>query len=403
VWPLAGGNAVKTGAFDVFAAQNINLTLPSLIPAPAEWIDDRVYFGAKTGDSVNLWQASVSPGDYRITGPVRLTTGSALEIKPSLAKTGVLVFSSLVENADIWSLPIDAFQGRVKGPPEQLTHDLALDYLPSLSADGRKLAFVSERSGNPDIWMKDLENGKDKPLTESPAKEIQPRISPDGSLVSYAIQNRAGVFESINVIPAKGGLVQKLRDPGGAVFGWFPDNTLLFYGRRRGAKATIEMINLATGKVGNYLQSSQFSLFHATLTQDGRWITFVALDGQASPLRLEVLIAPFQRDAPPKESDWIRVVSDQHWNDKPRWSPDGNRIYFVSDRDGFTCLWTQPLEPETKRAVGPPLPLYHIHQVRRSILNVGYGLMDISVAPDKIVFNLGEITGNIWMRQLPAN
>ena len=48
------------------------------------------------------------------------------------------------------------------------------------------------------------------------------------------------------------------------------------------------------------------------------------------------------------------------------------------------------LEPETKRPVGPPLPLYHIHQVRRSILNVGYGLMDIAVAPDKIVFNLGE-------------
>ncbi len=48
----------------------------------------------------------------------------------------------------------------------------------------------------------------------------------------------------------------------------------------------------------------------------------------------------------------------------------------------------------------PPLPLYHIHQVRRSILNVGWGLMDIAVAPHKIVLNLGEITGNIWMTKL---
>ena len=192
VWPLAGGNAVKTGAFEVFAAQNINLTLPSLIPAPAEWMDDQVFFSAKAGDSVSLWQVSISPRNWRITGPARrLTTGSGLDIRPSFAKTGLLVFSSLVENADIWSLPIDASQGRVKGPPEQLTHDLALDYLPSMSADGKKLAFVSERSGNPDIWMKDLENGKEKPLTASPAKEISPRISPDGSLVSYAIQTRA--------------------------------------------------------------------------------------------------------------------------------------------------------------------------------------------------------------------
>ena len=76
----------------------------------------------------------------------------------------------------------------MKGPPEQLTRDLAADYLPSMSADGKKLAFVSGRSGNPDIWMKDLESGKEKPLTESPAEEIAPRISPDGSLVSYAIR-----------------------------------------------------------------------------------------------------------------------------------------------------------------------------------------------------------------------
>jgi len=404
VWPLAGGNPVKTGAFEVFAAQNINLTLSSLVPAPAEWMDDRVFFSAKAGDSVSLWQVSISPKNWRVTAPARrLTTGSGLDIRPSFAKTGRLVFSSLVENLDIWSLPIDASQGRAKGPPEQLTRDLAADYLPSMSADGKKLAFVSLRSGNPDIWMKDLESGKERPLTASPAKEISPRISPDGSLVSYASQTRAGGFEAIHIIPAeKGGLPKKLRDAGGQPWGWFPDNTFLF-STSGSTRRTVDMINLATGKVGDYLKSSQFSVFHATLTHDGRWITFLALDTTASPSRLQVLVAPFQLETPPKESDWIRVVSDPYWNDKPRWSPDGNRIYFVSDRDGFACLWTQPVEPETKRPLGPPVPLYHIHQVRRSMLNVGYGLMDISVAPDKIVLNLGEITGNIWMTQLPEN
>jgi len=405
VWPLAGGNAVKTGAFDVFAAQNINLTLPGLIPAPAEWMDDQVFFSAKAGDSVSLWQVSISPKNWRIMAPARrLTTGSGLDIRPSLAKTGLLVFSSLIANADIWSLPVDASQGRVKGSPEQLTRDLALDYLPSMSADGKKLAFVSERSGNQDIWMKDLESGKESPLTESRANEISPRISPDGSLVSYAIRTRARPrVEEVYVIPARGGLLQKLCDACGSPWGWSPDNKFLLFAQAGRGFRTIGLINLATGNAGNYLQSSQLSLFHATLTHDGRWITFVALDPRASPLRLEVLIAPFQRDAPSKESDWIRVVSDQHWNDKPRWSPDENRLYFVSDRDGFTCLWTQPLEPETMRPAGPPLPLYHIHQVRSSMLNVGYGLMDIAVAPDKIVFTEGELTGNIWMTQLPGN
>ena len=112
VWALAGGNPVKTGAFAAFAAQNIRLTLPDLVPTPAEWTAERVLFSAKAGDSVSLWQISISPESWRITGPPdRLTIGPGVDIRPSLAKTVLLVFSSLTENADIWSLPIDASQG----------------------------------------------------------------------------------------------------------------------------------------------------------------------------------------------------------------------------------------------------------------------------------------------------
>jgi eukaryotic-like serine/threonine-protein kinase len=413
VWPLAGGKPVKTGAFAAFAQQNISLALPSLVPAPAEWMDDRVFFSAKAGDSVSLWQTSISPKNWRITGQAhRLTQGSGLDVRPSFAKTGRLVFSSLVENADIWSLPIDTSLGRVKGPLEQLTHNLAADYSHSMSADGKKLAFVSWRSGNPDIWIKDLESGKEKPLTESPAEEYLPMISPDGSLVSFAMSGtRAWSLDNNDtyLIPAKGGLLKKLCDGCGQPCGWSQDNKLLLTNTQytntqyRGNQFVIGLINLATGKAGPYLQSSQLLLFNATLTHDGRWISFNAYDSQASPPRLEVLVAPFQLDTPSKETDWIEVVSDPHYNDKPRWSPDGKRIYFVSDRDGFACLWSQPVEPETKRPVGPPLALYHIHQVRRSILNVGWALMNIALAPDKIVLNLGEMTGNIWMTQLPEN
>jgi eukaryotic-like serine/threonine-protein kinase len=401
VWPLAGGSPVKTGAFAAFAAQNISLALPSPVPVPGEWIDDRVYLSAKAGDSLSLWKVSISPKNWRITGPVyRVTSGSGLEIRPSLAKTGLLVFSSVVENTDIWSLPIDSVEGRVKGDLEQLTRDLAADDSPSMSADGKTLAFVSRRSGNADIWMKDLESGTEKPLTQSPDEEIAPRISPDGSLVSFARRATEDIF----LLPARGGLLQKLCDGCGGPWGWSPDNKLLFHLQRgKGDRTAIGIIDLATRKASNCLQSSEFLLFHATLTHDDRWIAFNAFDSKASPPRLAVLVAPFQRDSPSKESDWIKVVSDQHYNDKPRWSPDGNRIYFVSDRDGFACLWSQLVDPETKRPVGPPLLLYHIHNVRRSILNVGYNRMDIAVAPDKIVLNLGEITGNIWMTSLPED
>jgi hypothetical protein len=38
----------------------------------------------------------------------------------------------------------------------------------------------------------------------------------------------------------------------------------------------------------------------------------------------------------------------------------------------------------------------HFHSTRLSTANIGYGQLEIGVAADKIVLNLGELTGNIW-------
>jgi hypothetical protein len=45
----------------------------------------------------------------------------------------------------------------------------------------------------------------------------------------------------------------------------------------------------------------------------------------------------------------------------PRWSPDGALLYFLSERDGFRCLWAQRLEPTAKTPFGPAVPVHHFH------------------------------------------
>ena len=85
----------------------------------------------------------------------------------------------------------------------------------------------------------------------------------------------------------------------------------------------------------------------------------------------------------------------------PSWSPDGGLLYFWSDRDGSPCLWAQRLDPATKRPAGSPLSIQHFHTKGLSWKNLYLGAPDIAVARDKVVFNLGEHSGNIWMTQLP--
>jgi len=78
---------------------------------------------------------------------------------------------------------------------------------------------------------------------------------------------------------------------------------------------------------------------------DGRWVTFETVHGNRSRL----YVAAIRSDVlPASENEWIPVTAMKAGADKPRWSPDGNLIYFISNRDGFFCLWAQ--------RVSPPIP-----------------------------------------------
>jgi hypothetical protein len=94
------------------------------------------------------------------------------------------------------------------------------------------------------------------------------------------------------------------------------------------------------------------------------------------------------------EKDWV-VVSDD--GDAPAWSPQASLLYFWSNRDGSPCLWGQRLDPATKRPTGDPLSLQHFHSRGLSWKNLYLGVPGIAVARDRIVFNLGEHSGNVWM------
>src|SRR5262245_1120111 len=161
-------------------------------PTPIVWLPggDRIVFTARFADSVNVWQVPISTKTWTLTSaPERLTFGSGLETTPSIAVapggSARLVFAALVENINIWALPLDAAQGRASGEISRLTQSVASDSNPALTLDGRRLFFASNRAGNRDIWMKNLVSGKETNLTNTPVNETRPTINADGSKVAY--------------------------------------------------------------------------------------------------------------------------------------------------------------------------------------------------------------------------
>ena len=133
---------------------------------------------------------------------------------------------------------------------------------------------------------------------------------------------------------------------------------------------------------------------------DGRWVAFCAgaRDGEAR----EIIVVPYAPDRKLRDDEWISISDDQKTDREPFWSPDGRRLFFLSDRDGFRCIWFRPVDPQTGRPTGPAVPYAHFHH-RGELLagpmpspeSIGF-----TVTNKDLVFTVARSTGNLW-QQLP--
>jgi Tol biopolymer transport system component/tRNA A-37 threonylcarbamoyl transferase component Bud32 len=396
VTPLDGGTAVRTGAFGVFRqhAMTAGLTLPSLWTADA----NSVVFSARSGDAVNLWQVTISPKTWQVTGaPRQLTFGAGLEVQPSLA-AGHIAFSVLSENTNVWSLPIDANSARVLGEIGRLTQGADRDQGPSISTDGLKMAFL--RGGflllRSNLWLKDLKSGKEGLLASgSPTIRIgNGQITADGSRVVY--QKNENQKADFYVVPASGGEAERVCQDCGTANGWSHDGKSIVYELLN--SRAIVLVDVASGKKTEILKHPKYGLSRGRFSPDDRWVSFHSI----TPSTRQIFIAPFRGAAPIPESQWIPITDGKAMDRYAAWSPDGNLFYFLSEREGFRCIWAQRLDPATKQPLGAAFPVSHFHTSRRSLMTIGDPVgMGMSVAIDKLVFSMVERTGNIWMTNLP--
>jgi Tol biopolymer transport system component len=76
------------------------------------------------------------------------------------------------------------------GTPRQVTSGPGVETDPAISPDGTRIAFTSDESGTPDIWIAEIKGGPPRRLTTSPANDTEPAWFPDGGLAF--VSNRSG-------------------------------------------------------------------------------------------------------------------------------------------------------------------------------------------------------------------
>ena len=387
ITPLGEGEPVASGILPAVQSHGL-----SAVTVPDAWVPgDRVLFSDRRGGSMNIWQINVSSDGRVASAPQQLTFGTGTETQPALAPGGRLIFSSHLSKIEIWSLPIAANEGKALGGLQRLTETASQHLQPRLAANGKTLVYASLESGKGDLWLTDLETGKQTALTSSPSNEQQPVLSAEGSRVAYNARDAA--MNSIHVISTSGGGLERACDSCTTSFGdWSADGKTMLHLRDQPRRVAV--LDVASGRSTDILQHARYNLYVPRFAPDGQWITFVA---QTGPENRRLYAARFRGEAVIPSPEWIPLTDGRFSDDKPTLSPDGNLLYYTSNRDGFMCLWAQPLEPGTKLPVGPAFPVHHFHSTWRSISNVPLNWLGVSVARDRVVFNQGERTGNIWM------
>ena len=410
-WALVDLDAAEptaTGAVGVLKEAELAGDYSILGPkvfVPDRWLGDgRVLFSSGESGAVSVWSIHISPQTGEVERPpLRLTTASAEHRYPSASGDARFVLSDVRENRDIWLLPMDPASGKVVGEPLHATSNGAADERPALSADGTTLAFRSNRAGAPDVWMKKLEADKARQLTDTEIAEGSILVSPDGKFVTYRVGYSTETARASDTfkIRISDGRVEKLCEHCGSVSDWSPSgNFLVGYFRSRAAEAAglnaaVTLTDLRSGKSRIIFANQPDWRF----SPDERWLAFHN-SSRGGVDRRQVFVAPFPAKGQIREEQLIPITDGSDNSFRAAWSGGGELVYYISDRDGYRCIYAQPVDPKTKRPEGPAREVYHQHSARLSMRPIGNsGDLGLSVARDKIAVAMAETTSEIWIME----
>jgi Tol biopolymer transport system component len=208
---------------------------------------------------------------------------------------------AFVSGGDIWTVPSKGGEARL------LVSHPATESRPMYSPDGRKLAFVSTRSGNGDIYLLTFATGDLKRLTFSDSPDQLDGWSRDGRWIYFS--SSSGDISAMND-------VFRVSSDGGTPMGVAADR----YASEYFSAPSPDGQSLAITARG-IANTQWWRKGHSHLDESEIWLVHDAV-----PPRYERLSEP--------------GGAKEAW---PMWSPNGRSLYYVSDRSGAQNIWTRAL------------------------------------------------------------
>ncbi|WP_454761328.1 S41 family peptidase [Caulobacter segnis] len=302
---------------------------------------------------------------------------------------------------------LKALLGAVSALALSASSAIAADALPSfaepaLSPDGSEIAFAS----GGDLWTVPAAGGQARLLVTDEATESRPLYSPDGKSLAF-VSTRSGV-PNIYVLTLATGELRRLTfgDSAEALDGWSRDGQWIYFTSGVNDVARLGDVYRVAASGGTPLEVSReryLNEFQSAPSPDGRSVALAA-KGMSS--------AQFWRNGHSHidESElWLKTIDGAGYqkllpagakHNWPMWSPDGKALWYMSDESGTENLWRLPIG-------GTPQQITRFTDGRLLFPTIGYDGRTIVFERDFAVWRLDTTTGQaakvaIALRGAPA-
>lgn len=235
---------------------------------------------------------------------------------------------------DLYSVPIGG------GGATAITRGLGYDSQPRISPDGSQITFISDREGNDNVWIADIDGENARELsTAKRGRLVSPEWTTDGA---YVVVTELSDKSNLNLYHRNGGAGVSLsvRDAEEGIDGVgaavSPDGKSVFFAARTGQDypgAQIMRFDRDTGRVSAITQGEGGG-FRPAISPDGQLLTYITRDKSQTRLRIRNLVtgadtelaAGLQRDA--QENG--RIPSRDYFPGYA-FTPDGTAIIMTHD------------------------------------------------------------------------
>ena len=356
----------------------------------------------------NLWKVKVVPSTLRwIDGLERITTGAGKDTDIAVSSDGrKLAFSIRSERSRLWTVPFDPIAGKTTGTSQPLTV-AGMDALqPGLSPDGKMLVFRKRRADKEELWAKSLADGRETLLTGADDfRRVNPILSNDGTRLIYVrsgpaqVETDPQVSRTLALRATSGGDEQILTSPMQgriSLTDWTLDGKWILMssdlqtpGRVALALFPLEAAPRSETQMRVIASNPEYNLWQGRFSPDGRWISFNAFNATDPSVSTVYAISA-------SGGEWIKLTEGRYWDDKPRWSPDGKAIYFVSNRTGFFNVWRVRFDPASGKPLDQPTRVTDFESTTQMIIpNIIQ--LEMALTSDRIILPMMETSGSIWV------